>query len=75
MKIGEYKYLTFEQRKVLATMHEYHIPLKEISKALDVHLATIYRELKRGYVSGGYDPIAAQAVADQNIKKRGKQRK
>ena len=75
LKMGKYRYLTIEQRRALATMYEYHIPPKEISKALDVHLATVYRELKRGNVPGGYDPIAAQAATDRNIKRRGKTRK
>ena len=73
--MGKYKYLTIEQRRALATMYEYHIPPKEISKALDVQLATVDREIKRGTTSGGYDPVAAQAATDRNIKRRGKTRK
>lgn len=73
--MGKYKYLTIEQRRALATMYEYNIPPKEISKALDVHLATVYREIKRGTTSSGYDPVAAQAATDRNIKRRGKTRK
>ncbi len=73
--IDSYKYMTYEQRKALATMHAYHIPLTEISSTLGVHLATLYRELKRGGVEKQgdvYDPDKAEQAIKEHFKKRGR---
>ena len=75
MNISKYKYMTYEQRKALATMHQYHVPLTEISATLGVHLATLYRELKRGGVEKTgdvYDPDVAEKALKDNFKKRGR---
>lgn len=75
MNIREYKYMTHEQRKALATMHAYHVPLAEISTTLGVHLSTLYRELKRGGAEkpgDTYDPDVAEKALKDNFKKRGR---
>ena len=75
MNISKYKYMTYEQRKALATMHAYNVPLSTISSTLGVHLATLYRELKRGGVEKAgdiYDPDMAEKALKDNFKKRGR---
>ena len=71
LKMGKYNYLTIEQRRSLAIMFQNGIKPKEISKSLDIHLATVYRELKR-CAGGRYDPEAVQRAVNENIKRRGK---
>lgn len=75
IKTRKYKYLTYEQRRVLGTMHKHNIPLPEISRALDVHIATVYRELKRGGAEkpgDTYDPDVAENAIRESFSKRGK---
>lgn len=67
----KYKYLTIEQRRAMATMFQNKAQPKDISKALNVHLATVYREMKR-CKGGGYDPEAVQRSVTENIKRRGR---
>ena len=47
---GRYKYLTFEDRQKIEVWHARGDRPLEIAARLGVHTATIYNELKRGYV-------------------------
>ena len=47
---GKYKYLTFEDRQKIEAWHARGDRPLEIAARLGVHTATIYNELKRGYV-------------------------
>lgn len=67
--------MTWEQRKSLEAMRRQGIPIAEISKALGVHLATLYRELKRGGAErpgDTYSATRAEYVLKDNFKKRGR---
>jgi IS30 family transposase len=75
MNISKYKYMSYEQRKTLATMRKYNIPVAEISETLGIHPATLYRELKRGGAEkpgDTYDPDVAEKALKDNFKKRGR---
>ena len=43
-----FRHLTKTARQQLETMLNLKVPVKEIAKYLDVHISTIYREIKRG---------------------------
>jgi len=43
-----FTYMTYEDRKKLEVLYLAGLSLPEISKKLDIHLATIYRDLRRG---------------------------
>ena len=67
--------MTLEQRKALEEMHRSGVPLTEISRTLGVHLATLYRELKRGGAErpgDAYSAMRAEYVLKDNLKKRGR---
>ncbi len=70
--------MTYEQRKAFAEMHNSRgaSPM-ELGSALGVHLATVYRELKRGGAEeqGVYDPDKAERTIRDNFRKRGPQRR
>lgn len=55
MKRGKFHHLTFTQRLQLEALLKAKTPYKEIARVLEVHLSTIYREVKRGrfeYLNG-----------------------
>ena len=82
-------YFSYDKRKKLEELYN-NFSLQDIAGELGVHLATVYRELKRGadgYVAGrakkysgrrvsraGYSPELAQERMEQSIKRRGKRR-
>ena len=72
--MGRYKYLSIEQRRTLSEMFQNQIRPKEISKALGIHLATVYRELERYKSVGKYDAEAVQIAVAENMKRRGRTR-
>lgn len=43
-----FKHLSITKRIQIETLLEHKVPVKEIAESLDVHISTIYRELKRG---------------------------
>lgn len=68
-----YKLMTYEQRKRLAAMRADGIPMAEISRVIGVHLATAYRELKRGgaeTVKDIYNPDVGEKVYREHLKMR-----
>ena len=55
-----YKRLKIEDRKIIEKMLLDGRDVKDIAKATGVHIATVYRELKRGNELGGYSAEKAQ---------------
>ena len=43
----------------------------EIAQALNTHVSTIYREIKRGSVNGSYDPNCADEAYQQHLSEKG----
>ena len=67
------RYMSLEDRmKIEAWLSEDKHP-PEIARALEVHLSTVYRELKRGgYTAAGasYSATLAHEVFTENLRKR-----
>lgn len=55
-----YTSLTFDKRRIIESMTKEKQPPKRIAEATGVHVATIYRELKRGQTEDGYSALKAQ---------------
>lgn len=55
-----YTSLTFDKRRIIESMTKEKQPPQRIAEATGVHVATIYRELKRGQTEDGYSAIKAQ---------------
>ena len=75
----EYRYLTHDDRLLIEKLYARGIAPSDIASVVGVSLATIYRELPRGYTDerfpGGrkvYSAAKAQQTVDQNIKRRGR---
>lgn len=73
-----YRYLTYEDRRKLAALYAAGESLTDIAFELGVHLATVYRELKRGTTGeldgngrNGYDPELAQRTVQDSFKRKG----
>lgn len=74
------KHLTYEQRLKIEALYNICIPVKDIAKAMQLHISTVYRELLRGFymhLDGAtykeirrYSAQKAQSRAD--FEKRGK---
>ncbi len=61
--------LTLDQRKKIKALMDEGISTVEIAETLGVHVATIYRELKRNTRNdGSYDPNFAQGEAKSRLK-------
>ena len=74
-----YCYISFEDRKNLEQMYLDGLSLQEIAKKLGVHLATIYRELRRGSTGmidqngrSEYKAAVAQRTLIESFKRRGR---
>ena len=66
-----FNHLTLEQRKQLREMLDAGCKKPEIAQALNTHVSTIYREIKRGSVNGSYDPNCADEAYQQHLSKKG----
>ena len=55
-----YTSLTFEKRQIIENMAKKKQTPQRIAEATGVHVATIYREMKRGQTKDGYSAIKAQ---------------
>lgn len=76
-----FKHLTFTKRLQLEALLKTKTPIKEIAKVLDVHISTIYREVKRGryeYLNGStwiteerYSPDIADEKYRANLNAKG----
>lgn len=76
-----FKHLTFTKRLQLEALLKVKTSIKDIAKALDVHVSTIYREVKRGryeYLNGAtwitedrYSPDIANEKYRENLSAKG----
>jgi len=76
---GNYRYLTFEDRRKIEAWHARGDRPLEIAARLGVHTATIYHELQRGYTGRldtnqreAYSAEQAQRTVQANFKRRGR---
>ena len=80
-----YKYLTFQDGKLIAAWNRSGERPADMAKRLGVTTATIYRELKRGETVGedgapvldrnrrrAYNPVVAQQTVQANFGRRGR---
>lgn len=58
----KYKVITQKDRQLIATLYDAGTPLPTIAAAVDVSLATLYRELARGY-TGAFNPKGCRAYS------------
>lgn len=73
-----YRYLTFQDRKVLSKLYLEEVPIREIAERIGVHKATIYNELMRGYTGREdknrrpeYDPTLGQREVAKSFQRKG----
>ena len=66
-----FNHLTLEQRKQLREMLDAGCKKPEIAQALNTHVSTVYREIKRGSVNGSYDPNCADEAYQQHLSEQG----
>lgn len=78
IEIGTYRYLTLADREKLARLYLRGDRPQDIANTLGVHVATIYKELKRGdtgtmdkNMRQGYSATLAQRRLYENMKRRG----
>ena len=57
-----YTSLTFEKRQIIENMAKKKQTPQRIAEATGVHVATIYREMKRGQTKDGYSAIYKTAL-------------
>lgn len=80
-----YKYLTFQDGKLIAAWNRSGERPADMAKRLGVTTATIYREFKRGETVGedgapvldrnrrrAYNPVIAQQTVQANFRRRGR---
>ena len=77
-----YRYLTLADREALESRYLKRERPQDIADSLGVHVATIYKELKRGDTGDldcnmrqGYNAKLAQLRLQQNLKRRGSKAK
>lgn len=68
----KYSHFSFEKRLRLKELLSKGIQKAEIADSLGIHIATLYREVKRGLINGAYDPEYAEAQSQANIGKKGR---
>ena len=66
-----YRHLSYEQRQKIKQLLDDGYSKSEIAKLLDVHNATVCREVKRGSVDGRYDPDHAESAYRQHLSDKG----
>lgn len=73
------KNLTYADRKKIEKLYAENTSFNEIALTLGVHIATVYREIKRGYTdeiddNGNYcySAAVAQANTRENLSRRGR---
>lgn len=71
----EYSHLTIEKRKELARLLSEGKKAKEISSLLEIHIASVYREIERGRnpLTNEYDPEYAEKIYQKGLKNKGKE--
>ena len=83
--VRRYKYLTFQDGKLIAAWNRSGERPADMAKRLGVTTATIYREFKRGETVGedgapvinrnqrrAYNPVIAQQRVQENFRRRGR---
>jgi len=77
-KMSKYRFLTFDDRKKIEKWHSDGVRPFEIAARLNVHTATIYNELNRGYTGKEdemfrpeYSAEKAQKAIQESFKRRG----
>lgn len=71
----EYSHFTLEKRNELARLLSEGKKAKEISALLDIHIASVYREIERGKkpLTNMYDPEYAEEFYQKGLKNKGKE--
>ena len=76
--MSKYRFLTFDDRKKIEKWHSDGVRPFEIAARLNVHTATIYNELNRGYTGKEdemfrpeYSAEKAQKAIQESFKRRG----
>lgn len=74
-----YRYLTLKDRELLESLYLKGERPQDIADTIDVHVATVYKELKRGYTGEldrngrkEYSAELAQRCLVQSFKQRGR---
>lgn len=68
--MSTYGYMSLDDRKRIEALLSDNMNRGEIARVLNVHLATIYREIKRGSSGGSYNAEFAQKVFESNLRAR-----
>lgn len=68
-----HKHLTLEQRMKIKELLDSGFKKTEIAKILNIHKATIYREIERGSKNGMYNPDYSEERYRKQLSKRGSQ--
>lgn len=71
----EYSHMTIEKRKELAHLLSESKKVKEIASLLEIHIASVYREIERGKnpLTNQYDPEYAEEAYKKGLKNKGKE--
>jgi len=69
-----YTTLNYEKRCIIEKMHNSGSDVAEIACTIQCHIASVYRELKRGNNNGTYSASFAQKNANRKKKSHGKAR-
>ena len=69
----KFNHITYEQRQRLKQMLDSGDSKLAIAKALGICRSSVYNELERGNINGGYDPEYAENIKQVNSSKKGPQ--
>jgi len=80
--VNGYRYMTLADRQKLESLYLKGERVQDIADELGVHVATVYKELKRGETGGldrnmrsEYSATLAQRRLAENFKKRGRKQR
>lgn len=80
--MNRYRYMTLADRQKLESLYLKGERVQDIADELGVHVATVYKELKRGETGGldrnmrsEYSATLAQRRLAENFKKRGRKQR
>ena len=74
--MGKYfHHLSYDNRLLLKQMLDNEYSVKKIAEELGVHIATIYREIKRFENPSQYNPEIAQYVYSKDLETKGRKQK
>lgn len=65
-----YSHLSYKQRVRIKRLLDLGYSKREIAKDIDVHYATIYREIDRGTINNQYDPLYAEQKYQEKLKNK-----